>query len=758
MSTSALERPVPPQRTFLGHPLGLYVLFLSEMWERFCFYGMRALLILYMVNYLKWPQKDASTVYKVYTSFVYVTPILGGYLADRYLGNKVAVIIGALLMAFGEFSLAFEEYPVFIMGLIFLICGNGMFKPNISTQVGRLYPIGDGRRDGAYTIFYMGINLGAFISPLLCGWLAENTQGGYHTGFTLAGIGMILGLLVYLFGQPLVHEIIVDPRIASKKSKQTPTQSDAIQSERAPQTRELEARSTAIALTPINMPLTEAEAEHAPSVLGSLSPLVPPALLILALVIMAAAPLLWWLDSLSQWNALMLGVAGLCLMLFAYVCSQAGGGLRDRVFAILMLGLFVMFFWAAFEQTGNVLNLWADKSTKRYLTQPAPKPSLKTAEAKQLAEAPSEEAEPEAHSVLERYRTMFLPKAQPSGKPKQTWGQSIRALLNPVPTAWFQSINAVAIILLAPFFAWLWVFLDSRGWQPSIPTKMVLGLVFMSLSMIVMVAAANRENRSTSVPLQGDKLPASLIVTEDGKIGQEKNGKVELFHAGRLTFDPATRTLHISGVLTDNEASLLIEKTAPPNYGQKVEELRQASAKIDGKKVRSATVQLEKTPPEFNMEWSGLSSSVIRYNPVTKTLTAHKRMAEKEVKALLVAGGDPKFRATVDQLYAASNSFRVSPWWLVWTYVLATMGELCLSPVGLSMVSKLAPAKFATMLMGVWLLTNAFGNFIAGTLGEIWGTIPPVQFFLLSAAVVAGSALILLVLVRLVSRAMHGVK
>jgi proton-dependent oligopeptide transporter, POT family len=733
MSTSALGRPMPPQRTFLGHPLGLYVLFFTEMWERFSYYGMRALLILYMVNYFKWSQKDASTIYKVYTSFVFVTPILGGYLADRYLGNKLAVIIGALLMAVGQFALAFEEHHVFLMALVFLIFGNGMFKPNMSTQVGRLYPIGDGRRDGAYTIFYMGINLGAAFSSFLCGWLAENTQGGYHTGFTTAGIGMILGLLVYLLGQPLIHEIAVETGAGAAKAR---TAADA------PLT------------SPLNRPLTEADAQRTPSVLGGLSPLVPPALLILAVVLMAAAPVLWWWENLNQWNAIMLGIAGFCLMLFAYVCGQAGGGLRDRVFAILILGLFVTFFWAAFEQAGNVFNLWADKSTNRYLTQSAPKPSLKAVEVKK-AEL-SEEAEPEPQSVLERYRTMFLPKPQPSGKPKQTWGQWMRGALNPVPTAWFQSINALGIIVIAPFFAWLWVFLDSRGWQPSIPMKMVLGLVFMSLGMAVMAAAANREDRSTSVPLQGDKLPAPLTVM-DSKIGQKKDGRVELFHAGRLTLDPETRTLHISGVLTDYEANLLIESTAPPAYRDKVEELRKKSEKIDGKEVRSATVQLEELPPGFDMRWAGLDPSVVRYN-LTQTLTARKRMADKEVKALLAAGGDPQFRATVEQLYAASNRYRVSPWWLFWTYILATLGELCLSPVGLSMVSKLAPAKFATMLMGVWMLTNAFGSFIAGTLGEIWGTIPPVQFFLLSAAIVAGSALVLLVLVRLVTRAMHGVK
>ena len=195
------------QRTFLGHPLGLYILFFTEMWERFSYYGMRALLMLYMVNYFKWSQKDASTTYKIYTSFVYITPILGGYLADRFLGNKIAVIIGALLMAVGHFLMAFEEYPIFLSALIFLIVGNGFFKPNMSTQVGRLYPANDGRLDGAYTIFYMGINLGAFLSPVACGWLAENTVGGFHSGFTLAGIGMVAGLVIYLLGQPLVKEL-----------------------------------------------------------------------------------------------------------------------------------------------------------------------------------------------------------------------------------------------------------------------------------------------------------------------------------------------------------------------------------------------------------------------------------------------------------------------------------------------------------------------------------------------------------------------
>src|SRR3954447_20976455 len=244
------------QRTFLGHPLGLYVLFFTEMWERFSYYGMRALLMLYMVNYFKWSQKDASEIYKLYTSFVYVTPILGGYLADRFLGNKLAVIIGALLMAVGHFLMAFEEYEIFLAALIFLIFGNGFFKPNMSTQVGRLYPANDGRRDGAYTIFYMGINLGAFLSPLVCGWLSENTVGGFHSGFTMAGIGMVAGLVIYLVGQPFIREVPAE-----------------------------ESRPTAEA-APAGAALSEDQATQAPSALGALVQSAPALLVALGVVML----------------------------------------------------------------------------------------------------------------------------------------------------------------------------------------------------------------------------------------------------------------------------------------------------------------------------------------------------------------------------------------------------------------------------------------------------------------------------------------
>lgn len=227
------------RKTWFGHPAGLTILFFTEMWERFSYYGMRSLLVLYLTQYLLLPangdgvfglaelksalesifgplapQALASQLYGLYTGLVYFTPLFGGILADRYLGPRRTVMLGALLMAGGHFLMALPM--AFLPALLLLILGNGCFKPNISTQVGGLYPVGDPRRDGAFTIFYMGINLGALFSPLICGTLGQ--RYGWHYGFAAAGIGMLLGLLVYLLGQRHLPAIL--PLRNSKQSIQ----------------------------------------------------------------------------------------------------------------------------------------------------------------------------------------------------------------------------------------------------------------------------------------------------------------------------------------------------------------------------------------------------------------------------------------------------------------------------------------------------------------------------------------------------------
>jgi len=232
MPATAIGNPdtsfVPPAggRTLFGHPIGLSVLFLTEMWERFSYYGMRGLLVLYMTDHLfkgdaatvlgystihgalsavfgeMNVQQFSSQIYGLYTGFVYLTPFFGGMLADKILGQRKTVVLGGILMAIGHFLMAFET--LFYLALFFLILGNGAFKPNISTQVGNLYAPGDPRRDRAFSIFYVGINVGAFFSNIVCGTLAFTI--GWHWGFGAAGVGMLLGVIIYLAGQRFLAE------------------------------------------------------------------------------------------------------------------------------------------------------------------------------------------------------------------------------------------------------------------------------------------------------------------------------------------------------------------------------------------------------------------------------------------------------------------------------------------------------------------------------------------------------------------------
>jgi POT family proton-dependent oligopeptide transporter len=231
-------------KEFFGHPAGLYVLFFTEMWERFSYYGMRALLVIYMTKYLLLDperahavlgynaleqvlrsifgdmniQQMSSQIYGLYTGFVYFTPFFGGILADKVLGQYKTVYLGGVLMAIGHFLMASEH--MFLLALLFLILGNGCFKPNISTQVGSLYPEGDHRRDRAFTIFYMGINLGAFFSPLVCGTLGETV--GWHYGFAAAGVGMMIGLVTYWLGSDLVPKDDMKAKAVASKTEKRP--------------------------------------------------------------------------------------------------------------------------------------------------------------------------------------------------------------------------------------------------------------------------------------------------------------------------------------------------------------------------------------------------------------------------------------------------------------------------------------------------------------------------------------------------------
>ncbi len=428
-----------------GHPRGLYLLFFTEMWERMSYYGMRGLLVLFLTSKVNggfgWSTADALSLYGTYTGLVYLTPILGGFIADRYIGQRKAVVFGGTVMMIGHLLLALPSVAMFYAGLGCLIIGNGFFKPNISTMVGGLYAPGDGRRDGAFTIFYMGINLGAVLGNFICGTLGE--REGWHWGFGAAGIGMFLGLVAFL----------------------------ALQ-------RKL--------LGPVG-----------------LAPVKPSA---------ATA---------------------------AVASGEKQGFTRqewDRVIVIFIIALFVVAFWTGFEQAGGLMNLYTDQKVDR---------------------------------------GMF------------GWE---------VPTTWFQNFNSAFIVLLAPVFAGLWGWLAARGKDPSIPVKMGLGLLFLSVGFVFMLGASK----------------------ESAAMG------------------------------------------------------------------------------------------------------------------------------------------KAAAWWVIMAYLFHTMGELCLSPVGLSMVSKVAPARIVSAMMGVWFLANAAANKLSGVIGGYSEKLGEFDVFLYITIGTGIAGVILLGVAPILKRMMHG--
>ncbi len=436
-----------------GHPKGLYFLFFTEMWERFSYYGMRAIFILFMAKVLLMGDAEASEIYGSYTGLVYLTPLLGGYLCDKFLGNRRSIIIGGALMALGQFFMflsasagAGNGVTMMWAGLTALIIGNGFFKPNISTMVGQLYPANDRRIDSAFTIFYMGINLGAFFSPLVCGSM------DFKWGFLAACIGMIIGLVAFVFGQKKY--------LVSEQGKE------------------------------IGLPVKKLDLKNILVIIGSIA-------------------IIFFMLNFKQMFKSDVDVIGyfiygaMILMPIIILSDKSLTKIEmQRIIVIFILAFFVIFFWGAFEQAGASLTLFADRQTDR---------------------------------------TIF------------GWE---------MPASYFQSVNPLSVIILAPIFTLIWGFLYARKLEPSSPKKMAIGLLLVALGYVVIAIA---------------------------------------------------------------------------------------------------------------------------------------------VKGLGV--GD-----------------KVSMWWLFGLYVIHSMGELCLSPIGLSMVSKLAPLRLSSLMMGTWFLANAAANKFAGTLSAL---IPP---------------------------------
>ncbi len=411
------------KETFFGHPRGLYVLFLTEMWERFSFYGMRALLILYLTKHFLFNDTQANHLYGSYLGLAYALPVIGGYLADRYLGFRKAVVFGGILLCLGHLGMAFEgkqailstdgsvhqeqwAVEIFFFSLALIAMGVGFLKPNISTIVGKLYASGDGRRDSGFTIFYMGINLGALLAELIVGYVGLTYGFGY--GFGLAGIGMIMGLVVFLRGQPYLHGLA-------------------------------EAKDPALLHAPL----------FGTNWLGWLNRenLI---YLLAVLGVLIGAQVLRYVAVIDWGLRLTLGIAFVCIAWRTISLSREE---RHRVLVVLVLTFFTVCFWALFEQAGSSMTLFADR--------------------------------------LVNLDIGFMKVTAPM----------------------LQAVNPALIILLGPFFAAFWIWLNRRNWEPSISVKFGLGIIQAGLGFGVLVWGASMVDQSGKVAILWLVLAYSLHTT-----------------------------------------------------------------------------------------------------------------------------------------------------------------------------------------------------------------------------------------------------
>jgi POT family proton-dependent oligopeptide transporter len=453
---------------FAGHPRGLSTLFFTEMWERFSYYGLRPLLVLFMTAALAqggfgFERGEASAIVGIYGASVYLASLPGGWVADRLLGLRRAILYGAMCISAGHISIGLSAFAggkvTFFLGLILIVCGTGLLKPNISAIVGDLYPEGGARRDAGFSIFYMGINLGAFLGFTVTGYLGEKV--GWHFGFGAAGVGMLIGLAVFVARS--------GKTLGNLGLHPTRDRDAAVQARKE--------RQVKLALG-----------------VG---------LAVLAVVVVLAATGAITIDAEAVGKYMTYVLVGLAVLFFGYIF--AAGGLdsdeKKRVLVIAVLFVFASVFWSAFEQAPTSLNLFARDFTER---------------------------------------TVF------------GWE---------VPATWFQSVNAIFIILLSPVFAALWTALGRRKRDISSPFKFSLGLLAAGLGFLLMVPAAN-----------------------------------------------------------------------------------------------------------------------------------------------MIAGG--------------GGAVKVGAWWLVGSYFFQTVGELCLSPVGLSSMTKLSPRRYVGQMMGIWFLASSIGNLIGGLVGR----------------------------------------
>lgn len=669
-----------------GHKPALFVLFFTEMWERFSYYGMRALLVLFLVSEAatggwEWTSAEALTLYGTYTMWVYITPILGGLLADKYLGFRWAVIIGALLMTLGHASMALETSFFFYLGLALLVIGNGFFKPNISSMVGQLYgPDEAAKKDGGYTIFYMGINAGAFLGILLCGYIGEKV--GWSYGFGLAGIFMFFGMVMFWFGQGIFGKIGDRPKRGAESLTETLEDVDAEEEERQE-----------ILATYDHAALDTRVSNEAPD----LEP-------------------------------------GRAERLKNYIRDKFARKVTvDRLIVVFFFSLFSVFFWMCFEQAGGTMNLFAKNFTQRVLT-----------------------------------------------------GGSAVA---------FRWIDAILTIVPMIIVSYVLIKLFSKTFKRFALSNLFLGCSFVIIWALCIwkvyrefdtqtyeVNYTHEVTESIQDTLTGSDATTLMLsngeYNVDGYLADNYSNGVPTF----IGFNDIAVNKYEDGFIVSGSYNMDLTETGNLRVNKQLEDGESFNAIISDSKLRyleegtegdyksafgGEVVRQLKDETEVTASWFQILNSlfIVLFAPVFSRFWEKKWNPSGPVKfamGMIMLGIGFGFLAMGSMsIPQGAEVAGVSMIWLVFAFLFHTWGELCISPVGLSFVSKLSPKKLVGLMFGVWFFASAMGNKLAGTTGammeEVSEQLSLAKFFSLYVAIPVAIALLILLMRKWLVKKMHGI-
>jgi len=669
--------------TVLGHPSGLFVLFFTEMWERFSYYGMRGILVLFLISSVgiggwDWTSKEALALYGTYTAMVYLTPILGGYLADNHIGYRKAVIWGALIMTAGHASMAMEFADMFLyIGIGLLIIGNGLFKPNMTSIISFMYEDTPEKKDGAYTIFYMGVNAGAFLGILLCGYIGEKVSWSY--GFGLAGIFMLMGALQFYLAQGIFGDIGLKPKEKTVDNTVLEFEGDRLN------------------------PFTSFDK---------------------ALIGLCSFIGITWIlnDPLSKIggiNLLQLGdtdisgyyiVTGVLLFLTLLVTRiiRYPAQTRDRMVAIVIFAIMTVCFWACFEQAGGSMTIFANSYTGRIMA--------------------------------------------------GSWATI------------FNIVNIIITVVPVGIITWVLFKLFKQTYGDYKVSNIVLGSSFLIIwALIFWMINRNLSSNALVVDYQ----TIESVETNEGKSETVYTNVLESTQVQATDkIVNQTTTVIEPGDIKIGDKIPLIEVRGKLIYlnPEKAKHARDVIAE-SGKAspiIQAEVKSIKENEVEIPATWFGILNSlfIIMFAPLFSKWWESKynpSAASKYGLGLILLGlGFGALAFGSMSIPSGAEVATVSIIWLILAYLLHTLGELCLSPVALSYISKLVPGRMIALMFGVWYIAVAIGNKTAGEMGgrieEITSQYSLTTFFLIFTVVPIGLGLLGILLNPVIKRLMHGVR